>query len=302
MSIEFQHITKTYGKTLALNDISLTLEPGHIYGLLGSNGAGKSTLLNLLTDRQTADSGQILVDGQPVRNNDSALGKLFLVGDQNLFPSAMRVERAFRTTSSFCPNFDKDYALELTQRFALPLKKRISSLSTGYGSIFRLILGLSVNAPYVFFDEPVLGLDARHRELFYQALAEKYSSGSSTFLLSTHLISEAEPLIDHTIIIHQGQLLCSAPTEELLEQAYSVSGPAALVDEYISGKDLLSAQSLGSLKTAVLHTRKTDPLPPELTLHRLGLQDYFISLQEAQLPGDTFVPSDGTPAPNFSKE
>lgn len=131
MSIEFQHVTKTYGRTTALDDISLTLEPDHIYGLLGSNGAGKSTLLSLLTDRQAADSGQILVDGQPVRNNDRALEKLFLVGAQNLFPSEMKVERAFRIAASFYPGFDMDYALTLARRFELPLKKRITALSTG---------------------------------------------------------------------------------------------------------------------------------------------------------------------------
>ena len=282
MSIEFQHVTKTYGKTKALDGISLTLEPGHIYGLLGNNGAGKSTLLNLLTDRQVADSGQILVDGQPAHNNDTALSKLFLVGEQNLFPSEIKVERAFRITAPFYPDFDMDYALALAQRFELPLKKRITALSTGYGSIFRLILGLSVNAPYVFFDEPVLGLDARHRELFYTALAEKYSTSGGTFLVSTHLIAEAENLIDHTIIIHQGRLLRDSPTEELLEQVFRVSGPAVLVDAYTNGKDVLSTQALGNVKTAVLQGRRPEDLPPELTAGRLGLQDYFISLQDAQ--------------------
>lgn len=282
MSIEFQHVTKTYGRTTALDDISLTLEPGHIYGLLGNNGAGKSTLLSLLTDRQPASRGQITVDGQPTRSNDRALEKLFLVGEQNLFPSEMKAARALRIAASFYPGFDMDYALALARRFELPLKKRISALSTGYGSIFRLILGLSVNAPYVFFDEPVLGLDARHREFFYEALAEKYSTSGGTFLISTHLIAEAENLIDHTIIIHQGRILRDAPTEELLEQTYSVSGPAAFVDGYTAGKEILSTQALGGLKTAVLQGQKPDDLPPELTVGRLGLQDYFISLQEAQ--------------------
>ena len=91
MSIEFEHVTKRFGSTTALDGISLTLEQGHIYGLLGNNGAGKSTLLSILTDRQTADSGTILVDGQPTRNNDAALQKLFMVGEQNLFPTGMKV-------------------------------------------------------------------------------------------------------------------------------------------------------------------------------------------------------------------
>lgn len=85
MSINCQGITKQFGSTRALDGVSLTLEPGHIYGLLGNNGAGKSTLLSILTDRQRPDAGTILVEGQPVHNNDSALQNIFLVGEQNLF-------------------------------------------------------------------------------------------------------------------------------------------------------------------------------------------------------------------------
>lgn len=282
MSIEFEHVTKRYGSTTALDGISLTLEQGHIYGLLGNNGAGKSTLLSVLTDRQIADSGTILVDGQPTRNNDAALQKLFMVGEQNLFPTGMKVERAFRITASFYPGFDMEYAVALAKKFDLPLKKKINALSTGYASIFRMILGLSVNAPYVFFDEPVLGLDARHRELFYQTLAEKFSVSGGTYLLSTHLIAEAENLIDHTIVIYEGQLLCNGPTETLLDNTYSISGPAALVDSAIVGKDVLSCQALGGLKTAAIQGTPEPNLPPELAIGRLGLQDYFTALQEFQ--------------------
>lgn len=281
MSIEFEHVSKRYGSTTALDGISFSLEQGHIYGLLGNNGAGKSTLLSILTDRQVADSGTILVDGQPTHNNSAALHKLFMVGEQNLFPTGFKVERAFRTAADFYPTFDMDYALALAERFALPLKKKINALSTGYGSIFRLILGLSVNAPYVFFDEPVLGLDARHRELFYQALAEKFSVSGGTYLLSTHLIAEAENLIDYTIILHEGHLLCDAPTESLLENVYSLSGPAALVESATAGKDVISVQSLGGLKTAAVQGTPEPDLPPELVPGRLGLQDYFITIQES---------------------
>lgn len=282
MSIELNQVTKHFGKTIALDGISFTLEPGHIYGLLGNNGAGKSTLLNILTDRLVANSGQILVDGQPTHDNNVALKKLFMVSEEKLFPNGLKVERILRITADFYPDFDMDYALSLAEKFELPLKKRINALSTGYGSILHLILGLSVNAPYVFFDEPVLGLDARHRELFYQALAEKYSVSGGTYLLSTHLIAEAENLIDYTVIIHQGRLLRCGPTDELLEHTYSLSGPGALVDQYTVGMDILSSQSLGGLKTVTVQGTLADTLPSELTMNRLSLQDYFISLQEAQ--------------------
>lgn len=91
MSIECQGVSKRFGSTQALEEISLTLESGHIYGLLGNNGAGKSTLLSILTDRQLPDQGTVTIDGVPIRNNDKALEKVFLVGEQNLFPEDMKV-------------------------------------------------------------------------------------------------------------------------------------------------------------------------------------------------------------------
>lgn len=192
MSIECKDITKQFGSTRALDQVSLTLEPGHIYGLLGNNGAGKSTLLSILTDRQLPDQGTVTVDGQPVRNNDAALHKVFMVGEQNFFPEDMKIKRALHTMTYFYPDFDLRRAHGQAKQFGLSLKKKIPALSTGYSSIFRLILGLSVNTPYVIFDEPVLGLDAQHRELFYRLLVEKFMAQSCTILLSTHLISEGD--------------------------------------------------------------------------------------------------------------
>ncbi|MDO4515996.1 MAG: ABC transporter ATP-binding protein [Bacillota bacterium] len=282
MAIELRNITKTFGKTRALDQVSLTLEEGHIYGLLGNNGAGKTTLLSILTDRQLPDSGQVLIDGLPARNNDTALGRVFLVGEQNFFPDDMKVKKALATVPLFYPSFDRDYAMKLTRQFGLPLKKKLTALSTGYSSIFRLILGLSVNTPYVIFDEPVLGLDAQNRDLFYRLLVEKFAEGGTTFIISTHLIDEVENLIEHTIILREGRVLRDAPTEALTDNAYSISGPAGLVDAYAADRTVLTSRSLGGLKTVSIQGRPDEQLPPGLEGSRMRLQDYFISLQEAE--------------------
>ena len=198
MAIEFQHVTKTFGDTRALEDVSLTLEKGKIYGLLGNNGAGKSTLLNILTGRLCPDSGTVTVDGAPA-GSDAALSRLFLVGEKNLYPDDMKVKRALDTAELFYPDFDRAYAENLAKQFELPLNKKINSLSTGYGSIFRIVLGLSVNTPYVLFDEPVLGLDAQHRDLFYKLLVRKYAESPCTMVISTHLIADVEKVLDEVL-------------------------------------------------------------------------------------------------------
>ena len=282
MSIEIKQVSRRFGDTLALDHVTLTLSENRIYGLLGNNGAGKSTLLGILTDRLPATEGQVLVDGEPVRGNDRALGKLFLMGEQNLFPDEMKVRRAFAVAADFYPGFDRPYAEKLCGLFGLPLKKKITSLSTGYASIFRLVLGLSVNAPYLFFDEPVLGLDAQHRDLFYRLLVEKYAEQPCTVVISTHLIAEVASLIEETIIIRDGRILQVAPTEQLLADAYTVSGPAGAVDAFLSGKHVLSHSALGGLKTASIQGPVPQALPEGLELGKLNLQDYFIHLMEEE--------------------
>ena len=281
MAIEFQHVTKTFGDTRALEDVSLTFEEGKIYGLLGNNGAGKSTLLNILTGRLCPDSGTVTVDGAPA-GSDAALSRLFLVGEKNLYPDDMKVKRALDTAELFYPDFDRAYAEDLARQFELPLNKKINGLSTGYGSIFRIVLGLSVNTPYVLFDEPVLGLDAQHRDLFYKLLVRKYAENPCTMVISTHLIAEVADLIEHTVIIRKGRILQDAPTEALTAACWAVSGPAGLVDGWAAGRNVLTTTALGGLKTVCVRGAVEEDLPAGLERRRVGLQEYFISLMEEE--------------------
>lgn len=283
MGIEILNVTKDFGNTRALDCVSISIAEGKIYGLLGNNGAGKTTLLNVISNRLYPDRGQVLVDGEPVPNNDRALGKIFLMGEENLYPEEIKVQKAFAITSLFYPDFDMSYAKELAQLFGLDTRKKITALSTGYASIFRLILALCVNTPYLLLDEPVLGLDAQHRDMFYKLLLQKYSENGSTILISTHLIQEVENIIEHTLIIKKGRIIRDMPQEELLDWGYTVSGPAALVDSFIDGRQVLSLTSLGGLKTACLHGKAGEAaLPSGLELGRLGLQDYFVSLMNKE--------------------
>ena len=194
----------------------------------------------------------------------------------------MKVKRALDTAALFYPDFDRAYAEELARQFELPLNKKISSLSTGYGSIFRIVLGLSVNTPYVLFDEPVLGLDAQHRDLFYKLLVQKYAESPCTMVISTHLIAEVADLIEHTIIIRKGRILQDAPTEELTAGCWAVSGPAGLVDGWAAGRDVFTSSVLGGLKTVCVRGEGTEDLPAGLERRRVGLQEYFISLMEEE--------------------
>ena len=281
MAIELKNVSKSFGGVKALSDVSVSFGGGKIYGLLGSNGAGKTTMLNIITNRLYADSGEVLIDGESAPGNDRALGKVYMMAEANLFPDSMKVDGALKLTKSYYPTFDMDYAMSVAEKFALPTKKKVKALSTGYASIFRLTLALSVNCPYVIFDEPVLGLDAQHRDLFYRLLMEKCAEGEQTVILSTHLIQEAAKLIGHAVIIKNGRILRDADADELSGAAYQVSGPAAAVDNYLRGRHVLSVNSLGGLKTACVEGAP-DGAPEGLEISGMDLQDYFIGLMNEQ--------------------
>ncbi len=277
MSIVVEKVSKQFGKVQALRDVSLTLEEGKIYGLLGRNGAGKSTLLNILTERIFPDGGRVTVDGEPIHNNDSALSKMYLMSEQDCYPESMKVREAFRWTKEFYPTFDQDFAWNLAGAFELPLGSKVNKLSTGYSSIFKLIVALSVNVPYVLLDEPVLGLDANHRDLFYKTLLARYVEHPATVVISTHLIEEVSSLIEDLVIIHKGEVLRRGSREEFLSQGYTVSGPRGLVEEYLKGKEVLGADVLGGLESAyVLGKADRRTLPQGLELSGLDLQKMFV--------------------------
>ena len=282
MAIELKNVSKSFDGVHALSDVSLSFGGGKIYGLLGPNGAGKTTLLNIITNRLYADSGEVLIDGESAPGRDRALGKVYMMAEQNLFPDSMKVKGALKITADFIPSFDLELAMELAQKFGLPMNKKVKALSTGYSSILRLVLALSANTPYVIFDEPVLGLDAQHRDMFYRLLMEHCGGGGQTVILSTHLIQEAAPLIEHAVIIKGGKILRDASAEELTGAAHTVSGPAGLVDGYIAGRQVLNTTAIGGLKTACVEGEPDARVPAGLEVSAMGLQDYFISLMNEE--------------------
>mgnify|MGYP000734892904 FL=1 len=282
MAIELKNVSKSFGGVHALSDVSLSFGGGKIYGLLGPNGAGKTTLLNIITNRLYADCGEVTIDGESAPGRDRALGKVYMMAEQNLFPDSMKVKGALKITADFIPSFDLELAMELAQKFGLPMNKKVKALSTGYSSILRLVLALSAGTPYVIFDEPVLGLDAQHRDMFYRLLMEHCGGGGQTVILSTHLIQEAAPLIEHAVIIKGGKILRDASAEELTGAAHTVSGPAGLVDGYIAGRQVLNTTAIGGLKTACVEGEPDARVPAGLEVSAMGLQDYFISLMNEE--------------------
>ena len=272
--IEIKGITKDFKNTRALNNVNLTFEENKIYGLLGRNGAGKSTLLKIISNRIFTDSGSVTVDGINSMEDDRALSKIYIMSESNLYPPKMKIKNIFKWTKEFYPAFDLDYANKLSKAFNLNVNKNTRSLSTGYNSIFKIIIALSVNVPYLFLDEPVLGLDANHRDLFYRFLIEKYSENPFCCVISTHLIEEVS-----TVIIKNGEVIKNQTRDSLLESGFTISGSASAVDSFINGREVIGFDSIGGLKTAyILGEVNKSEVPDGLEITAMDLQKLFVQL------------------------
>ncbi|MBZ9607566.1 ABC transporter ATP-binding protein [Clostridium estertheticum] len=282
-TIKVLNASKKYGDTFALDNITLTLEENKIYGLLGRNGAGKTTLLNVINKRIFLNEGTISIDNNSSPSDGNGLGKIHFMTEQNLYPQSMKVKELFNWTKEFYPNFDRSYALELCKKFELNINRRIKELSTGYSSICKIINTMASGAEILMFDEPVLGLDANHREMFYKELMESYIENPKTIILSTHIIEEVAQLIERVVIIKDGKLIKDESVEELLKGCYCVSGLNKNIDDYIKDKNCVSVDGMASFKSAIITGKNADDEKRQqkkldLEVSRVELQKLFIHL------------------------
>ncbi len=281
--IDIRNLTKKFGATTALCKINLRLEKNKIYGLLGRNGAGKTTLLNIMTNKLIPTEGEVLIEGQCVKENDAVLSRIYCMNEKKLYPESLTVNEVFYWSQKFYSSFDQAYAAELSQLFGLKTRKKISELSTGYSSVFKIIVALASNAEIILLDEPILGLDANHRDLFYKELLKNYSINPRTIVISTHLIEEVSDIIEEVIIISKGKTLLFDTVENLLSQGYTVSGSSTAVENYIAGKNVLGVDSLGGLKSAyILDQLNRAELPEGLEISKLDLQKLFVHLTNSK--------------------
>lgn len=282
MSIEVRNVIKNYGSTCALDKVNLSFEDNKIYGLLGRNGAGKTTLLNIITNHIFADSGEILIDGVSSVENDKALQKIYMMSEKNYYPEKMKIKEIYNWSKAFYPNFDMEYALNISDQFELNINKNVKALSTGFNSIFKVIIALSVNVPYILLDEPVLGLDANNRELFYSLLIDKYSKNACTIVISTHLIEEVSNVIENVIIIKKGKIIKNETREELLTKGYTISGAADKIDSYVVGRNVIGTDILGGFKSAyIIGEPEKAQMLQGLEITKMDLQKLFVQLTNA---------------------
>ena len=286
--IEVQNLTKRYKDTHALDNVSLTLEGGAIYGLLGRNGAGKTTLMSILTAQNFESSGTVRVFGEHPYENTRVLNRVCFVRESQKYPDDAYPRHAFKAASLFFENWDQTLADELIEQFQLPMKQTIKKLSRGQLSAVGVIIGLASRADLTFFDEPYLGLDAVARQIFYDRLLEDYAEHPRTIVLSSHLIDEVSNLIEKVIVIDNGQILLNEDTDAVRDRAVTVVGDATKVDAWVSGREVLHREALGRVASvtvlgALSPAERAEVTASGLDLAPVSLQQLIVRLtQKAQ--------------------
>jgi ABC-2 type transport system ATP-binding protein len=250
--IEVNSLTKRYRDTLAVDDVSFTIEKDTIYGLLGRNGAGKTTVMSILTAQNFATSGDVRVFGEHPYENSRVLSRMCFVRESQKYPDDATPRHAFTAASLFFTNWDQALADRLIHDFQLPMKHTIKKLSRGQLSAVGVIIGLASRAELTFFDEPYLGLDAVARQIFYDRLIEDYAEHPRTIILSSHLIDEVSNLIERVIVIDKGKILVNEETDAMRDRAVTVVGDAAKVDAWASGREILHREELGRVASVTV--------------------------------------------------
>lgn len=277
-------LSKHFGDVRAVDDVDIALAEHRIHGLLGRNGAGKTTLMQLLTGQVFATRGTMRVLGaDPVENAD-VLSQTCFIQESQKYPDTFRAIDVLRIAAGAYPHWDQGFADQLVEEFRLPVKRTIKKLSRGQLSAIGIVVGLASRAPLTFFDEPYLGLDAVARRMFYDRLLADFAEHPRTVVLSTHHIDEVSNLLEHVVILDEGQVLLDADTDELHDAALTVSGRATDVDAFLAGREVLERTVLGTLATATVPggpDAKRAALDAGLDVSPVSLQALFVHLTTA---------------------
>jgi len=277
-AIEIQSVTRAFGGSKALDEVSLSVPDGSIVGLLGRNGAGKTTLMSLVAGQDRPSSGRVEVFGERPYENESALSKVIFVRDNQRYPDRYDLQDVLRIARAYAPNWSTDVAGELVEGLRIPRKAPIKKFSRGQLSAVAIVLGLASRAPVTLLDEPYLGLDVTARRFFHDVLLRDYAVHPRTIVLSTHLIEESEALFDRVVILDRGRLRLDVTSEEIPDQAFVLSGPREAVDRLASSRTVLSSHTVPGLESATILGTPDASLRAEAG--RGGVQVSFVSLQE----------------------
>ena len=246
--IELKNVTKTFGTFKALDNLSLTVPRGAVYGLVGPNGAGKSTAIRHMTGIYRPDSGNVTIEGLPIYENPTVKSTIGYIPDDTFYFPGATLEEMKRFYKGIYPTFDEVLYTKLKDVFELPAKTPIRRYSKGMQKQAAFYLTLCTRPEVLILDEPVDGLDPVMRRQVMSLILSDVAERGTTVLISSHNLRELEDVCDHVGIMDHGKMLL----EKSLADMQGSTVKLQLVGEIPEGLEILHESASGRLKTLIL--------------------------------------------------
>ena len=250
--IEIKNVVKEFDGFRALNDLTMTVPTGSVYGLVGPNGAGKSTIIRHITGIYKQDRGDVLVDGQPVFENPAVKSRIAYIPDDIFYFSNATIKETADFYRSIYPDFDEERFGKLGEIFRLDPKRQMRRLSKGMQKQAAFWIAVSLRPEILVLDEPVDGLDPVMRRQIWSIIMADVAENGTTVLVSSHNLRELEDVCDHVGIMNRGRILIERSLSELQGNVSKVQ--LALPDGGVlpEGLDILHQSGTGRLKTLIV--------------------------------------------------
>jgi ABC-2 type transport system ATP-binding protein len=218
--VEAKGLRKTFGKTVALDGVDLSVEPGRILGLIGPNGAGKSTTFNAILGLTECEGSLKVLGRDPWSERDQLMEEICFIADVAVLPRWMKVSQAIDYVAGVHPRFDRARAEAFLAKTQIKRTSRVRELSKGMVTQLHLALVMAIDARLLVLDEPTLGLDILFRKGFYDTLLNDYFDEERTIIVSTHQVEEIQHILSDVAFINRGRVVMSAPMTDV-EQRFA---------------------------------------------------------------------------------
>ncbi len=287
--IETKALVKTFDRVRALDGLDLHVPKGAVYGLVGPNGAGKSTLIRHLTGIYRPDSGEALIDGQPVYENPAAKARIAYIPDEIFYYNQASIRDMKNLARSVYPHFDEGRWRTLGKLFELDQSKQVRRLSKGMQKQAAFWIALSQRPEVMILDEPVDGLDPVMRRQVWSELLGDVAANGTTVLVSSHNLRELEDVCDHVGIMKNGKMLLERALSEMQDNLVKIQ--IALPEGTALPEDLqiLHRSENGRLQQLILRGKSAELTERLGALHPVFLDPVPLSLEEIflyELGGD----------------
>ena len=251
--IEVRNVIKEFDGFRALDDMSMTVPTGAVYGLVGPNGAGKSTIIRHLTGIYRQDAGEITIDGAPVFENPEVKSRIAYIPDDIFYYANASIREMMDFYRSIYPHFDAERFKKLADVFGLDPKRQMLRLSKGMQKQAAFWIAVSLRPEILILDEPVDGLDPVMRRRIWSIIMADVAENGTTVLVSSHNLRELEDVCDHVGIMNNGRIMIERSLADLQENIVKIQ--LALPDGGMlpEGLDILHKSSTGRLQSLIMH-------------------------------------------------